>query len=281
VNRISNAWRIAQASWQVLLKDRALAAVPVVAGIAALLVFAVVAMPGFLLLNGTDAVETGNVALWLVALVAATGASWMMAIGQATIIAGAAERMDGGNPTVGSAFEVAKGRAGRLLEWAFLSTIVATVLDMIEERLGILGRIVSWIGAVAFAVMSFLALPIIVFEDVGAIEAFKRSSRLLRGTWGEQLTFTFGIGLLGFVATLPALLVFMLFAATGVAALIVLGLVAALAWVLVVSAVTSALSAIYKAALYRWANDLPVDAAFSESDFTGAFAPRRNRRSFR
>lgn len=274
MGRIGNAWRIAKASWAVLAKDRELAVIPVVAGLGSFLAFAALAGPGYLLLGGSEAVQTSNVALWLVMVVATVAAAWVSAIGQAAVVAGAGQRMDGGDPTLTTAYATARTRTGRLLGWAVLATVVSMVLDQIEQRLGVLGRVVSWIGGVAFAVMSFLALPIIVFEDVGAIEAFKRSSRLLKGTWGEQVTFSFGLGLLGFLAVLPAVAVGVGLAATGILPLVVLGLITAFVWVVLVVAVTSALSAVFKTALYRWAKSLPVDPAFDADELAGAFRPR-------
>jgi O-antigen ligase len=112
---------------------------------------------------------------------------------------------------------------------------------------------------------------VLLFEDVGAIEAFKRSSALVKRTWGEQVTFNFGLGLLGFVAIIPGLLVGGLLAATGFVPLVVLGVVGIVAWVVLVATVTSAMSAVFKAALYRWANGLPVDPAFDADELTSAF----------
>jgi hypothetical protein len=41
--------------------------------------------------------------------------------------------------------------------------------------------------------------------------------------------------------------------------------------------VTSALSAVFKTALYRYATQLPVDVAFDTADLSGAFRRRRAR----
>ena len=275
MDRLANGWRIATASWRVLSRDSELIAVPVIAAVAAAVAFAVVAGPGVLLLGGSDAAQASDVALWLVLVAASVLASWVVAIGSAAVVAGAAERMGGGEPTLGSAFAVARSRAGRLLGWAVLATVVSIVLDLLEERLGFLGRMVSWIAGTAFGVVSFLALPVIVFEDVGAIAGLKRSARLLRSTWGEQLAFNFGLGLLGFFAVLPALALAAGLIATGLVPLQVVGIVVAAAWIVVCMAVTSALSAVFKAALYRWAVGLPVDPAFDAGELTGAFRDRR------
>jgi hypothetical protein len=274
VHRVANGWRIAQASWRVLSHDRELIAVPVLAAIGAALAFAAVAGPGVLLLGGSDAAQASEVALWLVLVLATVLATWVVALGSAAVVAGAAERMAGGEPTLGSAFAAARARAGRLLGWAVLATVVSIVLDQLEERLGVLGRVVSWIAGTAFSVISFLALPVIVFEDVGPIEALKRSARLLRSTWGEQLAFNFGLGLLGFVGVLPAVAIAAGLVATGLLALQVVGVVLAVAWIVVVMAATSALSAVFKAALYRWATGLPVDPAFDAGELTAAFRKR-------
>jgi Family of unknown function (DUF6159) len=275
VDRIANGWRIAKVSWSVLAHDRELVAVPVIAAVAAALVFGAVAGSGFLLLGGTDAAQASDVALWLVLVLATVLATWVSAIGSAAVVAGAAERMGGGEPTLGSAFAMARARAVRLLEWAVLATVVSIILDQLEQRLGFLGRVISFLAGTAFSVVSFLALPVIVFEDVGAIEGLKRSARLLRSTWGEQLAFNFGLGLIGFVAVLPAVVLGAALVATGIVVLQVVGVVAAVLWVVLVLAVTSALSAVFKAALYRHAVGLPVDTAF-DAELRGAFRHRRS-----
>lgn len=274
MGRISNAWALSKSSWAVLSKDRELVAIPVMAAVAAVAAFAAVALPGMAIMGGFDETSSGGLATWLIMLVAVVAASWMMAIGQAAVVAGAAERMDGGDPTISSALGVARARAGRLLEWAVLATVVSVILDQLQERLGILGSIISWVGSIAFSVLSFLALPVIVFEDVGAIEGFKKSAALVKATWGEQVSFSFGMGLLGFVAMLPGFLLGAVMIGSGFLPLVVLGAIAMVGWIATVAAVTSALSAVFKAALYRWAHQLPVDPAFPQDAFRTAFQPR-------
>jgi hypothetical protein len=63
-------------------------------------------------------------------------------------------------------------------------------------------------------------------------------------------------------------------AATGILPLVVLGVTAAVVWVVLVVAITSALSAVFKTALYRWAKGLPVDPAFDADELSGAFRAR-------
>ena len=257
-----------------LSRDRELIAIPIIAGVAALVAFGIIAGPGVLLLGGTDESDASDFALWLIVAVAAIAASWMAVLGQAAVVAGAGQRMDGGDPTLASGFDAARARAGRLFGWALLATVVALVLDLIQERLGLAGRILGSLGNLAFSVLSFLALPVIVFEDMGPIDSFKRSSQLLRSTWGEQITFSFGMGLLGFIAALPGIAVAAGSIASGVLAVQIVGVALGAAWVIAVVAVVSALSAVFKTALYRWATKRPVDPAFDTADLSGAFRHR-------
>lgn len=274
MGRIENGWQIGKASWRVLSRDRELVLVPVLAGLVALIAFLAIAGPGALLLQGSQDTGTGNAAGWIFVFVASVVSVWVCTIGQATVVAGAGQRMDGQDPTLGSSFDEARGRLGRLLQWAILATVVSVVLDQIEQRLGFLGRLVAWIGSVAFSVISFLALPVIVFEDLGAIAAFKRSAALLKTTWGEQIVFGFGMGVLGFLVLLPIVGVAIVLLSTGVIALQVVGIVAGVGGGLVVLSVTSALSAVFKTALYRYATGRPVDPAFDAATLGAAFRHR-------
>ena len=65
--------------------------------------------------------------------------------------------------------------------------------------------------------------------------------------------------------------------ATGIAAVQVIGVALGIVWIVAVMAVTSALSAVFKTALYRYAVQAPVDVAFDTADLSGAFR-RRNAR---
>jgi hypothetical protein len=274
MSRMSNALHLGRASWNVLTQDRELIVVPILAGIAAILAFCAIAGPGIVVLGNSDS-SAGDLARWIFVVLGAVAASWMAAMGQAAVVAGAAERMDGYDPTVRSAFKAARARGFRLLQWAMLATIVAIILDQLEERFGLAGRIVAWLGGIAFSVLSFLALPVIVFENLGAIAAFKRSAQLLKATWGEQITFGFGMGLLTFLLMVPPVIVGILGLSTGLLPLQILGVGIAAAAIVVILAVTSAMSAVFKTVLYRYAVDQPVDAAFSDADLHSAFRPAK------
>jgi hypothetical protein len=160
-----------------------------------------------------------------------------------------------------------------LLPWAVLSATVSLVLRAVEERAGIVGRIVVGLVGLAWSLVTFLVLPILVVERIGVVPAVKRSTELFKHTWGENVVTNGGIGLLGFVASLAGLVVVMPLLMLGGPATI-LGIGIGLAWIAVVSCVTTTLSGIVSLALYRYATGGQVPG-FSDEQLRGAFRSRR------
>ena len=118
----------------------------------------------------------------------------------AALVFAADRRLEGQAVTIGEAMHESAARAHVLLPWAIVSATVSIVLRAIEQRGGILGRIVGTIAGVAWAVVTFLVLPVLVFEGVGPIAAVKRSGSLFKKTWGENLVANAGIGLIALLA---------------------------------------------------------------------------------
>ncbi len=87
-----------------------------------------------------------------------------------------------------------------------------------------------------------------------------------------------GFGLFAFIAFLPALALAGLGLATGVGVVAGVTIGIAVAWLALVTVVVSALSGIYRTALYRYALDGQVPAPFAGIDLSSAFATKRGRR---
>jgi hypothetical protein len=195
----------------------------------------------------------------------------------AGLVASSDHVLTGGSTTVKRGMAVASSRAGRLLPWAIVSATVSWILQSLEERAGFLGQIVVGLLGAAWSVLTFLTVPIIVFEDVGPITALKRSGHLLKQTWGENIIAQGGLGLLMLVQMLAAFVIGFLGVASGTAVVAIPLIVVAVVLVLVASVVISALSGIYRTALYRYATDGQVPAPFAGADLEHVFGPRRNR----
>jgi hypothetical protein len=267
---------IAKASWAVLKSDRQLVWLPVLSFLATMVVAGLVV--GLMLLTRTHT-ATGTEQIGAVGYV--VGAVGYFAIAFVSVyflgalVGGADEVLRGGHPTVGATLQAANQRLHRLLPWAIVTATVTIILNAIERNGGWVGRIIGSLLGLAWTVLTFLTVPIIMLEDLGPGNALKRSKELFTKTWGENLALNFGLGALGFLAMLPAFAVAALGVATGVTAIIVVAVAIAVAWFAIAQAVIAALSGIFRTALYRYAADGVVPVPFQGTPLPQAFAPRK------
>jgi uncharacterized membrane protein YgcG len=101
-----------------------------------------------------------------------------------------------------------------------------------------------------------------MLEDLGPIQALKRSGHLFKQTWGENVAAQFGFGFFGMIAAIPAIIVVAAVASANILPLTIAVGAVGVAWLAVVSIVISAMTGIYKVALYRYAVDGKAPAAF-------------------
>ena len=281
MGRIRNTVRLARTSWNVLQKDRELALLPVLSVLLTLIVITVFVVPGLLAVEwdgseqSTISEEPAIPALsYLLFLLGAASAAIVNVFFVGALVAGAHERLSGGDPTVRSSIARAYERIPGLVPWALLSFTVVNILRALRERLGNLGNIVFGTIEVGFDVAAFLTIPAIVIDNKGPIDGFKTSASLLRRTWGENLAARVGFGLLGFVAVLPAALLIAFVSATGSAVVTVVGVAVVVVYVGVVFAIISAMSGIFQAALYLYATTGTAPAGFENAELGSSFARR-------
>ena len=275
MGRLSNTWKLAKTSWAVLKKDRELLWIPVLSFLVSAAVIVVVLVLTFLTLSttssGGETTTEFNPAMIVLYVVAAMALGIIAVFFNGALVAGAHERLTGGDPTVRSSVGRAFARLGGLVPWAIITTTVGLVLQALRGRAGFLGRIVTHMLSMAWEVVTFLTVPAIMIDDLGAIEGLKRSASLLRQTWGENLAARVGFGLLGFLLMIPAAAVAGLFIASGSGVLAAVGIIAAVAWLSVVLVVLSALNAIFQTALYLYATTGVLPSGFEQAPLAQTF----------
>jgi Family of unknown function (DUF6159) len=275
MNRMQNSWEMAKRSWAVLVSDKSLAWFPVLSFLGSLAVFGVFA--GLVAAIGIDDKSTGDAMRpvgWVLVAVAYIAVALVQTYFLAALVAGADERLRGGHSTVRGALDVANARLHRLLPWAIVSATVSLILNQLERQ-GVIGQIIGSLIGLAWSLITFLTIPILVIEDIGVGAALRRSKDLFKKTWGENVVGQAGLGIVGFLAAIPGVLVIALGTATGsTVAAVAIGAVG-VAWLVVSTTVVAALSGIYRTALYRFASSGVVPAEFQGADFQGAFRPRR------
>jgi hypothetical protein len=187
-------------------------------------------------------------------------------------------RLSGNKVTVGEAFGVASARLPAILGYSIIGATVGLVLRMIEERVGILGRLVGLVVGIAWAIATFLVVPVLVVENIGPIDGIKRSMALLRRTWGEALVCTVGIGaasgLLTVAVGMAGAITILLAVKTGLIAVIVMAVAATLAGLVAIAVISCTLSGIFTAALYAYATDRGIMPGIPADLITGAFRPK-------
>jgi hypothetical protein len=126
------------------------------------------------------------------------------------LVFAANEQIEGRRITVRLALAMAWSRRRVVFSWALLAAVVGTVIQAVESRLGVFGRLLGILGGLAWAVATFLVVPVLAFEDVGPIEALKQSSHLIKTTFGTiaRGALRFGVLFLGWILLAVAVIVF-------------------------------------------------------------------------
>ncbi len=274
MGRLQRSWELAKASWRTLTADRELLALPIFSFIVSLLVLAVFGGLVFIVdyesSTGFDNFELSPAGTLLLIL-AGMGMAIVATYFQAAMVGGARERITGGDPTIGSALTTASSRLGVIVPWALFSWTVGAILRVIEENAGAVGRFVVGLIGMAFRVVTFLAVPVLVVEQLGPINTLKRSATLFKSTWGENLAGQAGIGLVSVVAMIPVIIVAALI---GAVTSPVLGIIVAVPLIAVVAAVTTSLTAVYQTALYHYVTTNEIPQGFEDADLPTAFQPK-------
>jgi hypothetical protein len=276
--RFSRGWQLTKASWRALRADRSLLTFPVVSGISTVLVAAVLFTPAALLSDGGDRRAPLIVAVVLVAYLG----TFIAVFCNVALASCAARGLEGEQTSVGDGMTAARARLGAIAVWAAISATVGLVLRALENAAqnNILARIALAFAGVAWGVATFFVVPVLALEGVTGSAALKRSAQLIRERWGEGVAGSFSIGGIVFlVAVLPgiALIALGVAAASASAAAGVTLIVAGALVLLAAMIVGSALSMIFRTALYRFATEGRASGGFAPGELADAFAPKRRR----
>ena len=273
--KFSRSWTLVKASASVLRSDKELLVFPLLSGLAALLVMATFAVPVFAL----RLFESGNGVLGgILGFLFYFCTYSVMFFFNAALVGAALIRLEGGDPTVADGFAAARSRIGPILGYAAIAATVGMLLQALKNKENnfLVRMFASGLG-VAWTLATFLVVPVLVAENVGPIDALKQSVNLLKRTWGENAIGNVGVGLVFGLLMFAAVLVGVALVvgsamvsielAIAVAVLVVLGIV-------LIAILQSALSAVYSAALYRYATVGEAPAGFEGTAIATAFAPK-------
>ncbi|MCA1840789.1 MAG: DUF6159 family protein [Actinomycetota bacterium] len=271
MGRIGRGFKLLGASWEVLKADRELLLLPLVSMLASLAVLATF-LGGLFAAGVRDRQNMGPVHYVLVFIMYV--ALYFIAIFfNAAIVAAATIRLEGGNPTLKDGLSKAAANIGKIFGWALVAASVGLVLRTIQERSGILGRIVVALVGAAWSAITFFVVPILIFEPLGVGGSIKKSAAIFKERWGEQFVGNGSLGIALFLLMIPVVLVSLLLAAVTPWLGIAFG---AIGFMLLITA-GGAMSGIFNAALYRYATTGEALGGFSDEDLSSAFRPKKRR----
>jgi hypothetical protein len=285
-DRLSRSWEFAKTSYRILWDHKQLLVFPLLSAAAALIVSASFLLP--LWTSGTIDTWAGadgeagrqgtDVMMWVTMFLFYFANYFVIVFFNAALIACVMQVIEGERPSLAYGLGMAGKRLGQIAAWAFVSAVVGVILRSIENSNEKAGRFISAILGTAWTALTFFAVPLIVLEGAGPVEAVKRSAQTLKDTWGEALMGNFSLGLLSFLIALPILLL-----AGGVAYLAhtsgsMVMLVAGIALVVVVAVLAGAAGAaadmIFKGLLYSYATGQTLPGDVDTQTFDQAFVHR-------
>lgn len=271
MGKFSRTWELVKQSFVILRSDKQLMLFPVLSAASCLLVTAVIATGGSLLIMPAMASAAANgqpfhphqSPLFLLGMFTMYVANYFVIVFFNVALVGVANsRLMGGNWTFRDGMELAWARKGTILQWALVAATVGMILRTLEERLGLIGRLVMRMIGLAWALACYFVVPVLAFEDLTPIAAIKRSSKLFRDTWGEKVIGGLSFSLVSLVLMLPGFgLWFVAIILGGIKGLLA-GFALLALYVVMLSVMMSAVQGIFNAALYRYACFQQVPPAF-------------------
>lgn len=267
MGRIGRSFALMGQSYRILMRDKELMVLPLISG--AIIVPAVVVMAlGFGV--DTSQIEQRGPGLYLPLFLMYVVTYSIGIFFQAAVVAGATERMRGGDPTVGSALGAAARRLGPILMWAVVAATVGVAIRAIQDRVGFLGKIVAGLLGAAWSLATFFIVPVLVLEEQSIPGSFRRSVSVFRQTWGETVVGGTTLGAAALCAWVTLIAITGLLAmAIGVAAVAVFAVGAVILMIFF-----SALQGVFVASLYQFATADVVAPGLDASLMRQAFVPK-------
>jgi hypothetical protein len=172
----------------------------------------------------------------------------------AAVVHCAAQLFDGNRTSVREGLAAAWRARRQIALWALVAATLGTLLYILDEKFGAVGSLTRAVFDLAWALLTFFIVPVIVLGERRSLRhQLRRSGSLFRDTWGESVSATLGVSFVFLLVALPGV-------ALGAVGYFVLdGVLAAGALVggggIVVAAIVGSqtASAIVRTALYRYA----------------------------
>jgi hypothetical protein len=292
MNAFARSWEITKMSFGVINQDKEMLVFPMLAGIFSILYAAALLFPTIIvefIKEGSDRTfavtntATGTLEYFLLGLTY-LGISFIATFFNTCVVYTAKVRFEGGDATFMDSIKFAFSKIGLVFSWSMVAATVGLLLSAIDnaaERMGGPGKVIvsilHTILGLAWSIVTIFVVPAMVYDNLGPIEAIKKSAQTVKNTWGESLIRHYGLGFISaifiFLGFGLAVLLFM-----GAAGLGPTGMVAAASitgiYFLAVILVFQCANMVFNVALYAFANQKIIPSSIDEDILRDVFQSR-------
>lgn len=283
-NRISRSWTLVKESYRVLKSTPGLAFFPVVSSIACFVAIVSFFLP-LILTGAVQHLNNGLTATHYVVLFAFYFVtSFIVIFFNSALVSCAFASLKGQPTTCRDGLRNASRHLGPILLWSLISATIGMILRAVNERAGVVGRIITALLGAAWSLVTYFVVPVMVIEGTQPVPAVKRSWSILKATWGEKIIGSGAMGFVFFGFTLLGLIpvgIGIAIAANGALFFSIPFFVIAVLYWIVLSIVSATLNGIFNTALYVYASSGQVPIGFSEDYVRGAFVEKQGKDIFK
>jgi hypothetical protein len=256
--RLSNGWNLAMNSFTVLKENRQLIIFPILSGISMLLVIssflvAAFAAAGWNFESFRDT-DTQNVMNYIILFFYYLVNYFVIVFFNMALVHCTHLYFMGEEVTIRKGLQFSMSRIGVIFAWAVFAATVGTLLRLLQDNLGRIGKFVIALIGIVWSVATFFVVPVIAYEKLGPLDAFKRSTTLMKEKWGESLSARFSFGLVQIVFFLGAAFVCFLLGLISP----ILGIILFVLTAFAILVIMSAAKMIFISAVYHNINGDPI-----------------------
>lgn len=278
MQRIKRGWGLTKKSWELLNTHRELIRFPLYGALVTIPLAILFLGPGLYLLDQKS--YGGAIPILVAGIYVLSVVATYFAVGLAAV-ANKIFQGDAG-ATVADGLAVARSRFPEICGWAALSTAIGLVMGLLEDQGGAFGQIAARLVGMAWALVTFMAVPVLAIEGTGPLTTLKRSATIFKEKWGQQITGNIAIGgAVTLIGILPAALLIaagvVLWSSSGAAAVVLILIGAVIMCVALL--ISKALSGVFGVALYRYAVEGKAVGGFTQEELESAVKLKKGKRN--
>lgn len=257
MTKFSNGWTIATNSFKVLRENRQLVIFPILSGVSIMVILASFCL-AFLGFSGWELDQVsvpGKLMSYAILFFFYITNYFVIVFFNMALVHCTSLYFKGEEVTIQKGIDFSMSRIGSILGWAVFAGVVGGTLKIVQENVGSVGKIITGLIGIVWSIATFFVVPVIAYENLGPIAAFKKSALLMKEKWGESIGAGFSFGLIQLGAI--AIIVLIAFAVSAIN--MIAGIAVGVLLLLLMSIIISTVKTIFISAIYHNINGDPVE----------------------